>query len=107
MKPKRVQRKRTKGYKLPRGSIYVGRPTVYANPYKIDKALPIFMRHKAAVDLFRSYAKYRLEVEPGWLEPLRGKDLACWCALEDKEGNPVPCHVDVLIELANREREEG
>lgn len=27
---------------------------------------------------------------------LRGKDLACWCALGD------PCHADVLLELANR-----
>jgi hypothetical protein len=26
---------------------------------------------------------------------LRGKDLACWCRLDQ------PCHADVLIELAN------
>ncbi|WP_439593920.1 DUF4326 domain-containing protein [Microbacterium sp.] len=26
---------------------------------------------------------------------LRGKDLACWCALDQ------PCHADVLLELAN------
>jgi N6-adenosine-specific RNA methylase IME4 len=30
------------------------------------------------------------------LEELRGKDLVCWCA-------PLPCHADVLLELANRE----
>jgi hypothetical protein len=29
------------------------------------------------------------------LEPLRGKDLACWCPLSE------PCHADVLLELAN------
>ena len=27
---------------------------------------------------------------------LRGKDLACWCPLDQ------PCHADVLLELANR-----
>jgi hypothetical protein len=26
---------------------------------------------------------------------LKGKNLACWCALE------APCHADVLLELAN------
>lgn len=33
---------------------------------------------------------------------LRGHDLMCWCPLEDAEGNRVPCHADVLLELANQ-----
>lgn len=32
---------------------------------------------------------------------LRGHDLACWCPLEDSDGRRVPCHADVLLELAN------
>jgi len=28
------------------------------------------------------------------IEELRGKDLVCWCA-------PLPCHADILLELAN------
>ena len=32
---------------------------------------------------------------------LRGKNLACWCPLVDNDGNRVPCHADVLLELAN------
>jgi hypothetical protein len=32
---------------------------------------------------------------------LGGKDLACWCPLRDKSGNPIPCHADVLLEIAN------
>jgi hypothetical protein len=28
---------------------------------------------------------------------LRGKNLACWCPLDQ------PCHADVLLEIANRE----
>lgn len=31
---------------------------------------------------------------------LAGKDLACWCPLVDDEGRPVPCHADVLLEVA-------
>lgn len=30
------------------------------------------------------------------LEPLRGRDLVCWCPLDQ------PCHADVLLELVNR-----
>jgi hypothetical protein len=36
------------------------------------------------------------------LGSLRGHDLACWCPLVDAQGRPVPCHADVLLELANR-----
>lgn len=32
------------------------------------------------------------------LAPLRGKNLACWCRLDQ------PCHADVLLRLANDER---
>lgn len=32
---------------------------------------------------------------PSSYEELRGKDLACWCPLDQ------PCHADVLLELAN------
>lgn len=31
----RLQRKRTKGWKMPKNSIYVGRPTKWGNPFKI------------------------------------------------------------------------
>ena len=47
----------------------------------------------------------------GYQRFLRGKDLACWCHLCDahKDGKPLgvecadcaPCHVDVLLEIAN------
>lgn len=31
------------------------------------------------------------------LTELRGKDLACWCPLDQ------PCHADVILEIANAE----
>jgi hypothetical protein len=33
---------------------------------------------------------------PPTAEFLRGKNLACWCALD------APCHADVLLKLANK-----
>jgi len=31
--PRRIQRKRVKGYRLPPGAVYVGRPTLFGNPF--------------------------------------------------------------------------
>ncbi|OZC80231.1 hypothetical protein CH274_13430 [Rhodococcus sp. 06-418-5] len=31
-----------------------------------------------------------------WLEPLRGRNLACWCSANQS------CHADVLLDYANR-----
>lgn len=36
MKPERIQRKRTKGFRMPEGAIYVGRPTIWGNPFMAD-----------------------------------------------------------------------
>lgn len=52
------------------------------------------------------------DTEPTWLwcwplrdelPELRGRDLACWCPLVDANGNRVPCHADVLLDIANGE----
>lgn len=101
MIPIRIQRHRTKGWRMPEGAIYVGRPTKWGNPYQQhDVCSP-----DQVVAMFTWYAKRRAEREPNWLDPLRGHDLACWCPLVDDQGNPVPCHADVLLGLANRPRE--
>lgn len=46
-------------------------------------------------DLFEQYAKWRLTVQPNWLDELKGKHLACHCA-------PKRCHAETLIRLANQ-----
>ena len=90
--PKRIQRKRTKGWKMPENTVYVGRPTKWGNPYKINEKFD-----KAnAVRLHREYVEMHVDAEEIKRE-LKGKNLACWC----KEGEP--CHADVLLEIANKE----
>lgn len=77
------------------GAIYVGRGrgSVWGNPY------PMTGDHEAERERvcseFRTYAIERLRREPHWLDPLRGKDLVCWCA-------PKQCHADILLQLANK-----
>lgn len=39
MKPKRIQRKRTKGWRMPPNTIYVGRPSRWGNPWEIGDNL--------------------------------------------------------------------
>ena len=33
--PKRIQRKRIKGWRMPKNAIYVGRPSKFGNPFSI------------------------------------------------------------------------
>ena len=95
--PKRIQRKRTKGWKMPEGAVYVGRPTKWGNPYKVTPDCTA----EEAVSLYRQTIERgprNLCEFPDCFDiraELRGKDLACWCPLDQA------CHADVLLEIAN------
>lgn len=97
--PLRIQRKRTKGYRMPEGAVYVGRPTKFGNPY--PSAWDFRCTLRAILDgqpLTNERAKHREHMEriAADLGELQGKPLACWCALNHS------CHADVLAEYANR-----
>lgn len=79
----------------PSDAVYVGRGTPWGNPYIMRQE----NKRHFVCDLFEEYAIERLEKEPGWLEPLRGRALVCWCA-------PKRCHAETLLRLANRERHD-
>ena len=55
--------------------------------------------HAEADAVSRTVELFRREAgRPSWsarIAELRGRDLACWCPLDQ------PCHADVLLELAN------
>lgn len=106
--PKRIQRKRTKGWRMPEGAVYVGRPTKWGNPFRVipgetngsTLAVGRYRRWLEEVK-FRGFFPHRV---PSQVGELRGKDLACWCSLDQ------PCHADVLLEIANpvaQETERG
>lgn len=126
--PRRIQRQRTKGWKMPKNAVYVGRPTKWGNPFVAWKDGQPFHDRLAQHTLHpsmavMSYRKMLLEIGAvnsiptfkwpkgkiprEWIttddirRELRGKDLACWCPLDQ------PCHGDVLLEIANSEASDA
>ena len=104
MKPQRIQRKRTRGWKMPPNTVSVTRPGKWGNPYLAGMTNPdkhgrnaVMILNADLVRAFRAFALRCIEVHPRHFEPLRGKNLACWCSLDQ------PCHADILLELANSE----
>lgn len=104
--PRRVQRTRAKGGGMPAGAVYVGRPTKWGNPHKVGVSLVRnpdgsyrYMDAADAVLAYRETIAYWTAPERGTarlsMEEIRGKDLACWCRLDQ------PCHADALLEIAN------
>jgi hypothetical protein len=72
----------------------VSRPGKWGNPFVVG--MPGIPNAAEAVKRFRLDLLLRLSKDPHLLEPLRKKNLACWCRLGE------PCHADVLLDLANR-----
>lgn len=102
LKPVRVQLRRTKGWRMPPNTVNVARPNRYGNPFPIGQEGPLGRTApdaQGAVGFFRAMLRdAELLAEAGYptdFAPLRGKNLACWCALG------TPCHADALLELAN------
>ncbi len=90
---KRIQRKRTKGWRMPDNTIYVGRGSKWGNEFTVEE-----YGREGSVRLFREYINHPNSphgFEYKDIEELRGKDLACWCRLDQV------CHGDILLEIAN------
>ena len=66
-KPKRIQRKRTPGWKMPPNTVYVGRPTKWGNPYEVGKCYPILCFELRTVQHRGLYPGLELQ-EPGIFE---------------------------------------
>jgi len=107
--PERIQRKRTKGWRMPTGAVYVGRPTRWGNPFQVGDPLTkhfsgasrldgVIRDARHAVDLYSLHTgamgNYELD-DDEVRDALAGRDLVCWCPLDQ------PCHADVLLEIAN------
>lgn len=93
--PKRIQRKRTKGWRKPENTVIVDRTSRWGNPFTVEEH-----GRERAIALYREQMAELKERDPAGyralLEPLRGKDVACFCSLDQA------CHGDVLLELASQ-----
>jgi len=101
--PKRIQMSRQKPWRADNpDAVIVARPSKWGNPYRVgdeflnDKGLVVDRVEDAAdaVGRFRQYVA-RIGLHMLVRRNLAGRDLACWCPLDQ------PCHADVLLELAN------
>ncbi len=119
--PVRIQRQRTRGWRMPPNTVYVGRPTKWGNPFSVDEfgrtrcialyrdALEGFWdarRHFSDTEVDLANHAYALWCEftkrhngtpsKNACAELYGVNLSDWCALDQS------CHVDVLLEIANK-----
>ena len=88
---------------MPENTVYVGRPSVWANPFLADRTRihsPKVLQ--GVMDVYRLHIEHLVEQDPDFLAPLRGKNLACWCSLSNPKWHRVYCHADVLLEMANK-----
>ena len=129
--PERIQRRRTPGWRMPEGAVYVGRPTRWGNPFIAHdwhasfRAAALGCRGDRAGRNAAAVRLYRIWLSPGW-RPLE-EDTRSWFQREVMTVAPgrdapslddirrelrgrdlacwcpldCPCHADVLIELAN------
>lgn len=100
---------------MPSGAIYVGRPTIWGNPWRVGQRNPygtITTDNRHAAMTYLGFAPQNEQLIAAAREHLAGHDLACWCRLCDLHrahgkpaGSDCPycerCHVDTLIRLAN------
>jgi hypothetical protein len=96
--PKRIQRKRTAGWRKPEGAVFVGRPTKWGNPFTVDPDCCSRTMHffrQQAVDQYRLWIADQSELHKAIRDQLAGRDLMCWCPFDQ------PCHADVLLEIVN------
>lgn len=96
--PKRVQRKRVAGWRMSPNTVYVGRPTKWGNPCPLKSPEnQEWFNHRFATEQFSYWIQKeeQAELRDDIRLKLKGKNLACWC----REG--LPCHADVLLEIAN------
>jgi hypothetical protein len=125
--PRRIQRKRTKGWKMPPNTVSVTRPGKWGNPFYIineegapwitdarDPSMPVLnydvrelLGMPAEGPLLWSDARravvelFRQQCCDRSFADLRGKNLACWCLLTNEHGGKFYCHADIILERAN------
>lgn len=102
--PKRIQLKRSRGWRMPANTVKVDRSTKWGNPFIVGQdaihpltGKPVHVTAKtAAIALFAAYLQSTgAQKADEALRELKGKNLACWC----KEGDG--CHADILLMVAN------
>jgi hypothetical protein len=93
MLPVRIQRSRQKKQVSPNGLpiVYVGRPTKWGNPFKVNN----LRTHSGCVQLYEDWIENNENLQRDAVLELAGKNLSCFCKIGE------PCHADILLKIAN------
>ncbi len=111
--PERIQLRRTAGWRMPANTVVVARPSLLGNPWpawRFDHAQAVAMHeiwlrepNAEALGYGGDLAGLLNALRDAVLQELprlRGKNLACWCALP-APGQRDCCHAATLLRLAN------
>lgn len=92
---------------MPENTVKVDRTTPWGNPFVVGEfsvaadcvehykmMLAGYLTISCSAEVYHAQRAVR-DHAAKHLPTLRGKNLACWCALG------APCHADVLLEIAN------
>ena len=107
-KPTRIQRKRTKGWRAPEGTVMCTRPGPLGNPWRVtcsgkqwivvwpegkeDRYPTKALATRMALHMFRMWLRYPMARARFRVATRGAQHLACWCALGS------PCHVDIILD---------
>ena len=114
---RRIQRSRRKGFRMPIGAVYVGRPTMWGNPFEHrlwGHAKATILHERWLNGRLGALSLERMGFCPGEIDALdrlraramadlhtlAGKDLACWCPTSSRW-----CHAEALLHLAKMHAE--
>lgn len=80
---------------IPPGAVYIGRPSIYGNPYMIGRDGD----RQQVIRKFEEYFDARISDDPKFAEAVErlreAKALVCFCA-------PENCHGDVIVLYLSR-----
>ena len=108
--PVRAQLSRTKGWRMPENTVKVDRTTIFGNPWPVGVPGPggfVAKDKRHAWQLFLGFAETNEKLAELAVAQLRGKNLACWCALPTAPFADDECHAAVLLKIANAEVRHG
>lgn len=107
MKPRRIQRRRAKGWRSPANTVYVGRPSPWGNPFVVgthgtrEQCVELYKVLLSGHLMISSTSEHIAEQErvlryvDKHYRELKGRNVSCFCPIDK------PCHADVLLALAN------
>ena len=81
--------------------VYVGRPSLFGNPFSHKSDTLAKYRVKTPEEAVEKYREWVIGIPPitSMIPGLKGKVLGCWC--KTKRNPDAPCHGDVLAVMAD------